>query len=289
MRRGREFSESQNQRDRSIGNRESAGSRDPVDRCIRNRESEEAGLTDYRSYPMRGKDIALCGGGALILSAMIAWLFYHHWIGMAVFAVIAPVAYHLHRREQAKMRQGMLRDQFKECIRVVTASMHVGYSVENAFGEAEKELIQLLGSQADMCQELRMINRQIRLNVPIEKLLGQLAVRSGVEEIFGFGQVFGYAKRSGSDFLRILQDTVERIAQKAELEQEIRTMIAAKQMEQRIMNVIPLGILFFIDLTSPEFLEMMYAGMFGRICMTICLLVYGVAYLLSRKIVDIRI
>lgn len=246
-------------------------------------------MVDYRSYSMKGRDIAMCGGGALILSVLIAWLFYHSLAGIAVFVVIAPMAYQLQKQEKTSMRQGELRNQFKECIRVVTASMHVGYSVENAFGEAERELVQLLGSQADMCRELHVINQQIRLNVPIEKLLGHLAVRSGVEEVFSFGQVFGYAKRNGSDFLRILQDTVERITQKAELEQEIQAMVAAKQLEQRIMNVIPLGILFLIDLTSPEFLEMMYTGMFGRICMTIVLLFYGGAYLLSRKIVDIRI
>lgn len=208
---------------------------------------------------------------------------------MAVAAVLIPMMCHLQRHGNIRKRQEKLRNQFKECIRVVTASMQVGYSVENAFREAQRELEQLLGRQADICRELQQMNQQIRLNVPIEKLLEQLAYRSGVEEIFGFGQVFGYAKRSGGDFQRILQDTGERIVEKADLEQEIAVMIAGKQMEQKIMNVIPLGILFLIDRTSPEFLEMMYEGAFGRICMTVCLMAYGGAYLLSQKIVDIRI
>lgn len=150
-------------------------------------------------------------------------------------------------------------------------------------------MVQLLGEQADMCRELRLMNQQLKLNLPIEGLLENLACRSGVEEIFSFGQVFGYAKRNGSDFVRILKDTAERISEKAELEQEIQTMIAARRLEQRIMNLVPLGILFFIRWTSPEFLEMMYAGMFGRVCMTGCLAAYTGAYLLSCRLVDIRV
>ncbi len=234
-------------------------------------------------------DVAKCAGIALILSAGISWLFYRHVAGMVVAVVLGPVMYNLKKQENIGKRQERLRSQFKECIRVVTASMQVGYSVEHAFLEAQKELEQLLGRQADMCRELLQMNQQIRLNVPIEGLLEKLAYRSGVEEIFSFGQVFGYAKRSGGDFQRILQDTTERISEKAELEQEIGTMIAGKRIEQRIMNVIPLGILFLINWTSPEFLKMMYEGVLGRLCMTICLLVYGGAYLLSQKIVDIRI
>lgn len=244
---------------------------------------------DYRNYRMKRTDLAVCTGKAAIVSLAVAWLFYRNPAGFSVFFGVWPVFFCQRRREKAKIRQETLRNQFKECIRVVTASMHVGYAAENAFLEAEKELVQLLGSQADMCRELRYMNRQLKLNVPIEGLLESLANRSGVEEIFSFGQVFGYAKRNGSDFVRILRDTAERISEKAELEQEIQTMIAARQLEQKIMNGVPLGILLFIDLSSPEFLEMMYAGAFGRICMTGCLAAYIGAYLLSRRFVDIRV
>ena len=164
-------------------------------------------------------------GMALVLSAGIAWLFYRNIAGMIVAAILCPVMYHLQKQENIRKRQETLRGQFKECIRVVTASMQVGYSVENAFLEAQKELEQLLGSQADMCRELVQMNQQIHLNVPIEGLLEKLAYRSGVEEIFSFGQVFGYAKRSGGDFQRILRDTAQRITEKTDLEQEIGTMI----------------------------------------------------------------
>lgn len=244
---------------------------------------------DYRRYRMGPKDMLVCVGKGVALSTAIAWLFYRSLWGMLVFPAVLFLMYRERKRAGIKEQQQALREQFKECIRSVTASMYSGYSVENAFVEAEKELVHLLGEEAVMCRELQFMNQQIRLNIPAEQLLQNLADRSGVEEIFGFGQVFGYAKRSGSDFARILKDTADRIAEKAELEKELQAMTAARRLEQKIMNVIPMGILFFVDITSPGFLQIMYSGSFGRTVMSILLLVYAGAWLLSGKIVDIRI
>lgn len=253
-----------------------------------NRGTSKSGK-DYRKYRMNMKDLAVCTMLAATLAIAVAWLFYRSIWGLTVYPLLWLVVFLRRKREGIKNQQHLLREQFKECIRVVAASMYSGYSVENAFAEAEKELLQLLGDQSDMCRELRSMNLQIRLNVPVESLMQELAGRSGVEEISGFGQVFGYAKRSGSDFSRILKDTSDRIGEKIELERELRMLVAAKQLEQRIMNVIPMGILLFVEITSPGFLQIMYTGVFGRAAMTICLLVYGGTYLLSGKIVDIKI
>lgn len=42
-------------------------------------------------------------------------------------------------------------------------------------------------------------------------------------------------------------------------------------------------------LTSPEFLSGMYGNLTGRAVMTVCLLIYAVAYLWGKKIVGIEV
>ncbi len=220
---------------------------------------------------------------------MIAFLFYESAAGLLVVLAVFPAALVRVRHSSCEQQQRELKRQFKECIRVLTASLYAGYSVENAFGAAQKELEQLLGDQADMCRELRQINGQLKLNIPVDGLIESLAWRSGVEEIATFGQVFAYARHNGSNFTRILRDASERITDKLELEREIQTMIAAKQMEQRIMNLIPLGILLFVRLTNPGFLDVMYSTWMGRGMMTACLILYGGAFLLAERIADIKV
>lgn len=48
---------------------------------------------------------------------------------------------------------------------------------------------------------------------------------------------FCSAKRSGGDFHKIIATTIEHISDKIEVEREVQTVISAKKMEQKIMNV----------------------------------------------------
>ena len=59
--------------------------------------------------------------------------------------------------------------------------------------------------------------------------------------------------------------------------------------KERIMNLIPLGILLFVRLTNPGFLDVMYATWLGRGMMSVCLALYGGAFLLAERIVDIKV
>ena len=98
-----------------------------------------------------------------------------------------------------------------------------------------------------------------------------------------------FAKRSGGDFVQIIHGTVESIRDKIQVEEEILTMIAEKRLEQKVMNVIPLFLLLYLDLISPGYLDILYGNLFGIIVMTISLGGYGAAILLSERIAKIEV
>ena len=66
-------------------------------------------------------------------------------------------------------------------------------------------------------------------------------------------------------------------------------MISAKKMEQKIMNFVPFLIIFYIGTTSRGFFDVLYHNLIGIAVMTVCLGFYGVAYLLSKRIVEIEV
>lgn len=179
--------------------------------------------------------------------------------------------------------------QFGEMLQMASAALKAGYAMENAFVQAWQEYVRLYGERTIMAQEFCNINHEVQLNVPLEQLMEDLAWRSGIEEIGSFAQVFGFAKRSGGDMMKIFQNTVEKIRQKAEVEREIETVVAAKKTEQRIMDLVPFGILLYVGAASPEFLEPLYGNLPGAFVMTLCLLGYAGAFLLSEKILDIQV
>lgn len=205
----------------------------------------------------------------------------------AVF--IVPCGMYEVKKELITKRNQVLMVQFKDSLRFVSGALSVGYSIENAWKEAEKDMIKLYGKEADMCKELSQMNAGIELHEPIEKLLFDFAVRSGQEDVNDFCQIFSFAKRSGGDFIRIIQHTENRISDKIEIMQEMETLLAAKKLEQRVMNSIPLLLLLCIQISSPEFIRPLYRNALGAFIMSICLLLYIGAIVVARKIVDIEV
>ena len=163
--------------------------------------------------------------------------------------------------------------------------MRAGYSIENAWREAKKDVIQQYGMERDMAVEMRQMIHQMDCNVPLEQLLEDFAERSRIEDIEQFTGIFSYAKRSGGDFTAIMGNTVRQMADRMELQETIETALTARKMEQKVMNVIPLFILAFVNVTSGSFLEALYGNVAGVLIMTGCLILYGLAYLWSEKIV----
>ena len=104
-----------------------------------------------------------------------------------------------------------------------------------------------------------------------------------------FAEIFRYAKRSGGDVIGIIKQTSHIIHEKAEVQQQIDTIITGKRLEQRVMVCMPLVITLYLRLTSPEYIDVLYGNVMGIIVMTICLLIYAAAVMLAQKITDINI
>jgi tight adherence protein B len=104
-----------------------------------------------------------------------------------------------------------------------------------------------------------------------------------------FAETFRTARRSGGDLVSITRTSAQRIGEKIEVQREIRTLISGKQMEGKIMNIVPLAMIAYFWVCSPGFLDCFYQGFSGRFIMTCLLGVYLAAYLLSRKICDIKV
>lgn len=198
--------------------------------------------------------------------------------------------YPVHERTKKKnKRQLTLASQFKEGMAVLASALSAGYSVENALAVSEQELSLLYGREGLITREFSGMVQQLRMNRTAEQLLSDLADRSGLEDIWNFSEVFSAAKRSGGDLGSIMRHTADVIRDKMQVKEEIATLTASKQFEQKIMNMIPFFIVFYVDSTSPGFFSQMYGTGLGRMLMSVCLVVYLAAYAMSQKILAIEV
>lgn len=243
---------------------------------------------DYRSYQLSLREQGKSVGMAIALTAVIAYLFYDSPWGMILFPAVYLI---LRRRETA---QGMARVQaqlgreFLDVLRTVSAALLAGMSIENAWREAGREIEGLYGEDSVLAKELAVINSKVGLNLPLEQQIEDLALRSGNADIASFAEVFAFARRSGGDFVTIMEGTAGHIRARFETEREIQVLVAAKKLEQKIMNVVPLFILAYLKLTSAGFLDILYRNVAGVLFMSGCLLAYAGAIILSERFLQIE-
>ena len=220
---------------------------------------------------------------------LFAYVFYRSiavFLIFLPFGIIFPI---IKKRELKEKRLQKLNLEFKEGILLLSSFLSAGYSVENAFSSSVRELKLLYGEEGLISMEFGHIAGQIRMNRSVEQALLEFAGRSGLDDVKNFAEVFAAAKRSGGELVSIISRTASVIRDKVQVRQEILTMTASKQFEQKIMNGIPFFIVLYIDMTSPGFFDLMYGTGVGRVLMTACMAAYIAAFVIARKIMQIEI
>lgn len=224
----------------------------------------------------------------MLIVSVVAFCFYKSYYALLIFGPVFPFYYSYREKMEDRKHKEKLRLEFKEFITLVASSLSAGYSMENALKSAEKELSSLIGEKAEMMHALRIINRRISINEPVEKILLGFAKNTGIDDIESFSEIFAFAKRSGGDYAGIMKRTASILQDKIETSRDIQTVISQKKMEARIMDLVPIGIILYLQISSPEFLSGLYHNLMGIVVMTVCLVVYILAVFMGEKIVDIR-
>lgn len=244
---------------------------------------------DYESYQLSKRERLQCLLIGLLFTGALAWLFYRSVYGMVLLPPVCLFINLKYKKSRAQKRKEQLLAEFADAMQAVSAALLAGYSMENAWREAEYEVKKMRGESCYMYRELCQMNKVIEMNEPVEKVLAEFADRSGCEEIESFAEIFAFAKRSGGDFVKIIRTTVWKLVEKMEVEQEIAAVLAGKKLEGRIMNAMPFFILAYLNLTSGDFLEVLYGNVLGILVMSVALVGCFMAIKLSEHILDIRV
>lgn len=244
---------------------------------------------NYEEYHLSAKEWVRWSAAGACACAVLTFIFYR---SLSVFFILFPVGicYPLYKKKDLKKQRLLtLGSQFKEGIVILSSFLSAGYSVENAFLMSSGEIELLYGEDGYLSREFVYICQQVKNNRSIEVVLQDFADRSGLDDVRNFVQVFSVAKRSGGELVPIMKHTVEIIHDKGRIQEEIATLTASKRLEQKVMNLLPLLIVCYIELTSKGFFDVLYTTGIGRAVMTVCLLVYLLSYLFSGKILEIDV
>jgi len=246
-------------------------------------------ILDYAVYHFSKKELAayVILEGTFI--GLTAYLFYDSIVAFFLLMPFAVIALKEKKEQLCQKRKRKLEAEFRDVILSVSSNLQTGYSFENAFQEAYKEIVVLYGVESLMAYELRLLLRKLANNEQLEDALLNLAKRSSVQDIRDFADTFRIAKRGGGNMQAIIANTAEIIGDKQAVRIEIDTIMSEKKLEQTIMRYIPFFIIAYISITSKGYFEGLYHNIMGQAIMTAALIVYGLACRISNRILNIEV
>ena len=243
---------------------------------------------DYHVYTMTLTDRMKAVGLGIAVGVAVGYVFFESAAAAVVLsAAVAFLAQKPFLEYCKKQRLKKLLLQFKDLLEALTSSYSAGQTTTMAFADAMGEMASLYGEQADIVNELRMINTGLQHNYNIEDLLLNFAQRSGLDDVDSFANVFEVCNRKGGNIKQIVSETRSVINDKIEIEMEIQTMIAGAKNELNIMMVMP-----FIIMLAMRGLGSTATGagafLLNLAAKLVALGIFAAAYVIGSKLVDIR-
>jgi len=246
--------------------------------------------TDYRKYSLTSNDRRKLLPFGYVIISMLCLLFYHNILlslaaGLLVFFFSDTYAHCL-----AEKRRELLKVQFKDLLYSLSASIATGRHMSQSLGEALQNLKSIYSEDTPMIRELEYIVRAISENRDREEyLLADFARRSGIDDIRDFVDVYLACRVTGGELERVIADASEVLMDKMSIEREIRALTAQKRFECRLISIMPIAAVLFLNIFSPDYLEAMYTTVGGRLVMTAALAGIASSYKLTLKLTEINV
>lgn len=235
------------------------------------------------------KQYIIAGMKSIALVVAITYLFYERVWAMGLLAPLGVHFYRMFVKVEIRKKKSEFERQFLDALQSMQAQMNVGYSMENAIKEVQRDLLMMYKKNSLIVEEFTYMTRQLGINITAEQVWQEFAERVKLSVVDSFVTVFILSKRSGGDSIAIIRSAVKQLNDRAEVRAEIENVITAKRLEFYVMTVIPLGMIFYMKLSFPEFITPLYGTMRGICFMSICLILYFAAWKLGNMIVEIEV
>lgn len=225
-----------------------------------------------------------CIGIYIVLDLMIAFLFYNSVIVFLVLLPLIVIYIKFAIKEEMKKRYKDHKMQFREAMTAMYTMTAAGYSLESSIRGVPDELKLCYSQDTWIVKEFNKMIEKLNVNIAPERCLEDFAEESKDEDITNFYEIICIAKRYGGSMSMIIKMAIDRISRRIETECEMMTMMSGRRHEFTIMTCIPIGIILYMRLTSPELMSVLYTNNVGRLIMTGCLSAYLAAVLWGRYI-----
>jgi len=245
---------------------------------------------NYNEYRMSAPEKVFSAVVAIAAVCAVGYVFFRN---IPICAVLAPLGlFYLpyRRKQQIAKRRDALKQQFRDMLYSLSSSLMAGKTMEYALREVRVDLdIIYPDPETPINREVEIIIRKLMLNETIDVALYDLAERSGIEDIESFCNVLATCRRLGGNLVEIVKNTTNILGDKMEIKNEIDVLLAQRNFEKKVMNVMPIALVMMLSMTAADYIEPVFTTLLGRFVMAAAIALIAFAWFISGKIMDIDV
>ncbi|MBN2899303.1 MAG: type II secretion system F family protein [Clostridia bacterium] len=189
------------------------------------------------------------------------------------------------KKKCIEKRKQQLLIEFREFLYSLIVCLGAGYSFENSLPHTVEELEMLYSGDSMIVEEIRHIHRRVTLGESAESAFRQFSERADCTAIHLFVSTLGIGLKQGGNLVEILKENGNMIIDQLATHQEIEVITAEKQFELKVLSCFPIFMIAVLDYSSPNYMAVLYQTWFGRIGMTLAMIVIGFGIWLGRELV----
>lgn len=227
---------------------------------------------------------------SIIQIVIMAIIFYKSIWAVTFGLFLIPVLVNMRLKRKVYEQKSELTYQFRDMLYSISASVSSGRHLPEALVEARENMKLIYGDDGMMVLELNKILKGLyESKESEEQVLMSFSKRTGIEDIEDFVEIYLTCRSTGGDLERIIVKSANMIMEKISIQREIQMLTAQKKFEGKLLTALPFVVIGFLELTSPEYLSVMYETFQGRITMTLALIGICLAHYITLQVTSIDI
>lgn len=227
---------------------------------------------------------------SIVITISISYLLYKS----IIFILLTPLTFRFLNKAITNMNEKRLKkkfkNEFKDFLYALSGSFSTGRHLVEALHEVNDSLGKMYSMDSQIMTEINTILLQLKLTGYDEiKVLENFKKRKPIEDVVDFVEMYKSCRDTGGDFAGVLSKGANMIAEKITIDREIEAITYQKKIEGRVIGSMPVILLIFLNIFSPDYILPLYSGLSGHIIMTLALVLTIFAFAMIERITSIEI
>jgi tight adherence protein B len=170
------------------------------------------------------------------------------WLGL-LMVVVVPFGARLLVKFKAGRRQAAFADQLDDSLQLMAGSLRAGHSLLRAVDAVSQD------APSPTAEEFARIVNETRVGRDLGDSLDEVAARMGSDDFTWIAQAIAIHREVGGNLAEVLDAVGQTIRERNAIRRQVKALSAEGKLSAIVLMSLPFGIIGFISMTNPGYLE----------------------------------